>query len=61
MAIKVKADGLDYVIAAVDLQTESAVNEWVDVQGYPTLRLYINGNEIEYQGPRGGEEILKFI
>jgi hypothetical protein len=34
------------VIAAVDLQAESDVNNWVNVAGYPTLRLYINGNEV---------------
>ena len=46
------------VIAAVDLVTEKAVGEWVDVNGYPTLRLYLNGNEVEYNGARTGDDIL---
>lgn len=31
------------------------------MQGYPTLRFYIKGNSIEYNGERKGEAILKFI
>ena len=52
---------MNIVIAAVDLVTEKAVGEWVDVNGYPTLRLYLNGNEVEYSGARTGEDILQFI
>lgn len=61
LALKVKEEGLNIVIAAVDLVTEKAVGEWVDVNGYPTLRLYINGNEVEYNGARSGDDILQFI
>ena len=61
LALKVKEEGLNIVIAAVDLVTEKAVSEWVEVGGYPTLRLFINGNEVDYNGARSGEDILSFI
>lgn len=61
LALKVKEEGLNIVIAAVDLVTEKTVDEWVEVSGYPTLRLYLNGNEVEYSGARTGEDILQFI
>lgn len=61
LATKVKEDGLGFVIAAVDLVTEKEVSEWVEIQGYPTLRFFINGKAIDYSGEREADEILKFI
>jgi len=33
----------------------------VHVDGYPTLRLYVNGNEIDYNRERKAESIISFI
>ena len=32
-----------YVIAAVDMANNQEINSYVTVNGYPTLRFYING------------------
>lgn len=48
LATKVKEESLGFVVAAVDLVSESKVGEWVQVQGYPTLRLIVNGKAIDY-------------
>lgn len=45
----------------MDLVTESQVGEWVSVNGYPTFKLFVNGNELEYDGDREPESILTFI
>lgn len=49
------------MIAAVDLVTDKEIGDWVDVQGYPTLRFFINGKAIEYSGERNAEAVLSFI
>lgn len=61
LAAKVKENGLDYVIAAVDLVTDKEIGDWVEVQGYPTLRFFINGKAIDYSGERNAEAVLNFI
>lgn len=61
LAAKVKEEGLDYVIAAVDLVTDKEIGDWVEVQGYPTLRFFINGKSIDYNGERNAEAVLNFI
>lgn len=61
LASKVKEEGLGFVVAAVDLVTESEVSEWVEIQGYPTLRLIVNGRAIDYNGERDSDEIIKFV
>jgi hypothetical protein len=43
------------------LVTEKEVGEWVEVQGYPTLKFYINGKAIDYNGDRESESILQYI
>ena len=40
---------------------EKAIGQWVSINGFPTLRFYINGDEFDYEGQRNGDEIVAFI
>ncbi len=61
LATRVKEESLGFAVAAVDLVTESKVGEWVEVQGYPTLRLIVSGKSIDYQGERDSQAIIQFV
>ena len=52
LATKLQGEDSKYIIAAVDLEEHAEVGEWTNVNGYPTLRFYINGIEVDYNGPR---------
>jgi hypothetical protein len=45
-------------IAAID-----ASNERVDIQiqGYPTIKLFVDGKASEYDGPRNADGIIDFM
>lgn len=47
------------VIAKYDATANE--NEEVDVKGYPTLKLYKNGNAIDYSGARDMTSLMRFI
>lgn len=49
------------MIAAVDMANEKDINDWVSVNGYPTLRFYLDGVEFDYEGDRKGEDIVEFM
>lgn len=49
------------MVAAADLVAESEISQWVEVSGYPTLRLFIGGKSIDYPGERNGDSIIKFV
>ena len=60
-AESLKEQGSKYVIAAVDMANNKDINDWVSVNGYPTLRFYVNGNEFDYEGEREGEKIKEWM
>ena len=37
------------------------IRDRVSVNGYPTLRFYVNGNEFDYEGEREGEKIKEWM
>lgn len=39
-------------LAKVDATAESSVAEKFSIQGYPTLKFFINGQPIDYEGGR---------
>lgn len=45
----------------VDATIESALAEEYGVRGYPTLKFFRNGNEIEYNGGRTSDEIISWV
>jgi len=48
-------------LAKVDATAEAKLAERFEVQGYPTLKFFINGEPIEYTGGRTDLEILLWI
>ena len=61
LATQLKESNSEFVIAAVDMSVEDEVASWVNVNGYPTLRFYIDGSEIDYTGERDVESIISFM
>jgi protein disulfide-isomerase-like protein len=45
-------------IAAVDA-TKEQVN--VQIQGYPTIKFFVDGKATEYDGPRSADGIVDFV
>ena len=58
LATQLKGDKSEYVIAAVDLSVEEEVTKWVTVQGYPTLKFFVKGVELDYSGNRKAADII---
>ncbi|CAD8179388.1 unnamed protein product [Paramecium pentaurelia] len=57
-----KQGGDNYVpLAKVDATAESSVAEKFSIQGYPTLKFFINGQPIDYEGGRTQADIVAWI
>ncbi len=54
-----QADGIP--IAELDATEHGEIAEKYGVQGYPTLKLFVDGEAIDYQGEREGPAIESFI
>jgi protein disulfide isomerase len=54
-------EGSDIKIAMVDCTEEKETAGKFEVQGYPTLKFFIGGSPIDYQGPRDKDGILKWL
>lgn len=48
-------------LGKVDATIESSLAEEHGIRGYPTLKFYRNGNEVEYNGGRTAEEIVSWV
>jgi protein disulfide isomerase len=56
-----KEEYSNVVLGEVDATVEAALAGKYDVQGYPTLYWFVNGNKREYQGPRSADGIVEWI
>lgn len=54
-------EGKGMVVAAVDLSEEGELTEQEDIKAYPTLKLYVRGDSIEYDSDRNIEDIMEWI
>jgi len=48
-------------VAKVDCTTESTVCQKLGVRGYPTIKLFVDGEPIDYKGARAIPDFLKFV
>lgn len=61
-AIELKKAGDNYVpLAKVDATAEPTIAEKFSVQGYPTIKFFINGQVVDYEGGRTTPDIVSWI
>merc|ERR1712106_1089765 len=55
-------EGVSHVLATVDATVESELGKRFEVRGYPTIKFFSKGEEVEdYQGGRSQGDIVKYI
>jgi protein disulfide-isomerase A1 len=60
-AALLKEEGSTVKLAKVDATENPKVGEQYNIQGYPTLKFFIKGEEMEYEGGRTDKEIVNWI
>jgi len=55
------AQGKDYVVAEVDATVAEKTASDVGVHGYPTIKLIVSGNPIDYDGSRTTDAMKSWI
>lgn len=56
------AGDADVVIASVDCTQHQTVCQAAEIKGYPTLKVYHNGNAVEtYSGARALDDLTGFV
>jgi len=60
-AQKLAADDSPIKLAKVDATVESDLGEKFEVRGYPTLKFFRNGKDVEYTGGRTTDEIISWL
>ncbi len=53
--------GSEMKLGKVDATEETGLGSRFEVQGYPTLKFFIGGDAIEYNGPREKDGILNWL
>ncbi|KMT02069.1 hypothetical protein BVRB_9g207980 [Beta vulgaris subsp. vulgaris] len=60
-ATQLKSDGVDVVLAKVDATEENELAHQFDVQGFPTVLFFVDGEHKTYNGQRTKEAIVTWI
>jgi protein disulfide-isomerase A1 len=60
-AAQLKASGNKAVLAKVDADSEKDLGAKFEVEGFPTLKWFVNGKPQEYNGGRVTKEIVSWI
>ena len=60
-AAQLKASGSQAVLAKVDADSEKELGSRFEVEGFPTLKWFVNGKPQEYNGGRVTKEIVSWI
>jgi protein disulfide isomerase len=60
-ATQLAEEGSETKIAMVDATEHKELGGRFEVQGYPTLKFFIGGTPIDYQGPRDQAGIIKWL
>jgi len=50
-----------YVLAEINSIQNTVASEKYEIQGYPTLLLFVNGSPTEYEGERNAEDIVAYM
>ena len=50
-----------YFFVKIDASRNPGIGKKLEVRGYPTMKLYVEGLPIEYEGNRSAEAIFSFI
>merc|ERR1719309_1051065 len=60
-AEQLSSDGSDIKLAMVDATKETKLADEYGIDGYPTLKFFVEGKQIEYQGGRQAEQIMSWV
>ena len=60
-AKEIKEQKKPYVLAKLDATEHKKAAEKHNVQGFPTIKLFINGNPIDFNGDRTADGVITFI
>lgn len=60
-ATALKKNDPPVVLGKVDATVETELASRYGVQGYPTLKIFRNGKEFEYKGPRDAPGIISYM
>lgn len=58
--VKLHAEA-DFAVAEVDCTTSESLCERYRVEGYPTVRLFVSGHYVEYEGERTAKGIAGWV
>jgi protein disulfide-isomerase A1 len=61
LAKNVKSANKKYIIAKIDTTTNTKAGEKFAIRGFPTLKLFIDGTPIDFDGERKADPIMAFI
>ena len=61
LAKRVHAESEDVFIAKLDATEQKAAASEYSIQGFPTLKFFVNGQPIDYQGAREEEPMYNWI
>ena len=57
----IKEQGKSYVLANLDATVHKKAAENYKIQGFPTIKLFVNGHPIDFDGERKAEAVVAFI
>eukprot|EP00826_Nyctotherus_ovalis_P004869 TRINITY_DN11082_c0_g1_i12.p1 TRINITY_DN11082_c0_g1~~TRINITY_DN11082_c0_g1_i12.p1 ORF type:complete len:491 (+),score=170.33 TRINITY_DN11082_c0_g1_i12:230-1702(+) len=60
-ATKIKAEGLPFVLAKLNADEHRDIGEKEGVTSYPTIKFYVHGNPVEYEGERTADDVINFL
>mmetsp|Transcript_13651 Transcript_13651/g.44912 ORF Transcript_13651/g.44912 Transcript_13651/m.44912 type:complete len:531 (-) Transcript_13651:554-2146(-) len=60
-ATQLKADAPEVLIAKVDATVEEAVSGRFGIEGFPTIKWFVDGDATDYSGERSADAIIKFV
>lgn len=61
LGAKFNVDGQKVKIAKIDCTVHKTFSEKYKIEGFPTLKLFVNGEPVDYQGERTKAAMLDFI